>query len=58
MVEFSEDQQSAALRLTGICLVSYVLVVVLIPVVARRMPAKLTGKDLCKRGTPAGDIPM
>lgn len=45
-------------RLVGISVVSYAAVVMLIPVVAKRMPAKLTGKDLCKRGTPEGDIPI
>jgi hypothetical protein len=46
------------LQLTAIGAVSYAAVALLIPVVGRRMPAKLSGKDLCKRGTPAGDIPM
>ncbi|OQS06115.1 UDP-N-acetylglucosamine-dolichyl-phosphate N-acetylglucosaminephosphotransferase [Thraustotheca clavata] len=30
----------------------------LIPLIKTRLPAKLTGKDLCKRGTPAGDVPI
>ncbi|RLN37908.1 hypothetical protein BBJ28_00005243 [Nothophytophthora sp. Chile5] len=46
------------LPLTVVGIASYVAVALLIPVVGRRMPAKLSGKDLCKRGTPAGDIPM
>ncbi|KAF1784463.1 Histidine phosphatase superfamily [Phytophthora cactorum] len=46
------------LQLMLVGVVSYVAVVLLIPVVGRRMPAKLSGKDLCKRGTPAGDIPI
>ncbi|KDO33306.1 hypothetical protein SPRG_02115 [Saprolegnia parasitica CBS 223.65] len=36
----------------------YVAVAVLIEKVKTKLPAKLTGKDLCKRGTPAGDVPI
>uniref|UniRef100_A0AAV1UB98 UDP-N-acetylglucosamine--dolichyl-phosphate N-acetylglucosaminephosphotransferase n=1 Tax=Peronospora matthiolae TaxID=2874970 RepID=A0AAV1UB98_9STRA len=46
------------LRLSLIAIVSYLSVVFLIPIVSRHLPAKLSGKDLCKRGTPAGDIPI
>ncbi|RLN48631.1 hypothetical protein BBJ28_00004714 [Nothophytophthora sp. Chile5] len=46
------------LQLTVVGIASYAAVALLIPVVGRRMPAKLSGKDLCKRGTPAGDIPI
>ncbi|OQR92571.1 UDP-N-acetylglucosamine-dolichyl-phosphate N-acetylglucosaminephosphotransferase [Achlya hypogyna] len=37
---------------------SAVAVTVAIDHVKSRLPPKLTGKDLCKRGTPAGDIPI
>jgi len=50
--------RSHLLPLAGVGALSYAAVVLLIPRVAPRMPAKLSGKDLCKRGTPAGDIPM
>lgn len=50
--------QSHLLPLVGVSALSYVAVAFLIPRVAPKMPAKLSGKDLCKRGTPAGDIPM
>ncbi|RQM27714.1 hypothetical protein B5M09_002428 [Aphanomyces astaci] len=38
--------------------VGYGAVVVLIGAVKNHLPAKLSGKDLCKKGTPAGEIPM
>ncbi|GLD98235.1 hypothetical protein PINS_up006932 [Pythium insidiosum] len=53
-----EQLQTYLPALVGISVASYAAVALLIPVVARRMPGKLTGKDLCKRGTPAGEIPM
>ena len=46
------------LHVTSIAMASYVAVAVLIPLVGRRLPVTLSGKDLCKRGTPAGDVPM
>ncbi|CAH0474006.1 unnamed protein product [Peronospora belbahrii] len=42
----------------GINILSYITVSLLIPIIGRLMPVKLSGKDLCKRGTPAGDIPI
>jgi hypothetical protein len=57
-MEISGDLPAALAPLAAICVVSYAAAALLIPVVAQRMPGKLTGKDLCKRGTPAGDIPM
>ncbi|KAJ0407165.1 hypothetical protein P43SY_001123 [Pythium insidiosum] len=53
-----EPLQAYLPALVGICVASYAAVALLIPVIARRMPGKLTGKDLCKRGTPAGGIPI
>lgn len=50
--------QSHLLPLVGVSALGYAAVALLIPRVAPLMPAKLSGKDLCKRGTPAGDIPM
>ncbi|RMX63117.1 hypothetical protein KXD40_007149 [Peronospora effusa] len=52
------ENMNYLLHLTGIGVVSYVTVALLIPLIGRRMPAKLSGKDLCKRGTPAGDLPI
>jgi hypothetical protein len=58
LVPLPAELKMYLLQLTAIGAVSYAAVALLIPVVGRRMPAKLSGKDLCKRGTPAGDIPM
>ncbi|KAI9918300.1 hypothetical protein PsorP6_011278 [Peronosclerospora sorghi] len=58
LVEFPAELNLSLLRLTLIGIVSYITVVILIPRVGPRLPAKLSGKDLCKRGTPAGDVPI
>ncbi|KAF0696242.1 Aste57867_13000 [Aphanomyces stellatus] len=44
--------------LVGASAAGYAAVVGLIGAVKGYMPPKLTGKDLCKKGTPAGDIPI
>ncbi|CAK5236107.1 unnamed protein product [Aphanomyces euteiches] len=44
--------------LGGASVAGYVAVVFLIGIVKNHLPPKLTGKDLCKEGTPAGDIPI
>ncbi|CCI49482.1 unnamed protein product [Albugo candida] len=36
--------------------ISYLAVILLIPPIAARLSLKLAGKDLCKKGTPSGDI--
>nr|CCA20633.1 UDPNacetylglucosaminedolichylphosphate Nacetylglucosaminephosphotransferase putative [Albugo laibachii Nc14] len=36
--------------------ISYFAVVLMIPPIALRLSSKLAGKDLCKKGTPSGDI--
>ena len=57
--ELPSDLPTYLLRLSLIAAASYTAVVLLIPVVCRHvLPVQLSGKDLCKRGTPAGDIPM
>ncbi|CAI5741760.1 unnamed protein product [Hyaloperonospora brassicae] len=57
--ELPSDLPTYLLRLSLIAAPSYTAVVLLIPVVCRHvLPAWLSGKDLCKRGTPAGDIPI
>ncbi|CCI49483.1 unnamed protein product [Albugo candida] len=38
--------------------ISYLAVILLIPPIAARLSLKLAGKDLCKKGTPSGDIAM
>lgn len=57
-MEFPLELQAYLVKLVGIGVVSYAAVVLLIPIASRWLPAKLSGKDLCKKGTPAGDIPM
>lgn len=57
-MELPRDLQTYLAKLVGVCVVSYAAVALLIPVVSKWLPAKLSGKDLCKRGTLAGDIPM
>ena len=57
-VDLSPEVQMYTLKVLGVCLASYIAVVALIPIVKTRLPPSLCGKDLCKKGTPAGDIPM
>lgn len=52
------ELQTYLMTLVGVSVVSYAAVALLIPMAFKWLPAKLSGKDLCKRGTPAGDIPM
>lgn len=42
----------------SIAVCGYVLVRKTIPLIQIRMPSILTGKDMCKKGTPEGDIPI
>lgn len=58
LLERPADLQVYLAKLVAIGVLSYVAVVLLIPILAKFLPAKLSGKDLCKKGTPAGDIPM
>lgn len=58
LLERQADLQVYLAKLVAIGVLSYVAVVLLIPTLAKFLPAKLSGKDLCKKGTPAGDIPM
>jgi hypothetical protein len=46
------------LKLLIVSFMSYLVVILLIPRIKWRLPSSLCGKDLCKKGTPAGDIPM
>jgi UDP-N-acetylglucosamine--dolichyl-phosphate N-acetylglucosaminephosphotransferase len=57
-LEIPPALQTYLVKLVGVGVVSYAAVVLLIPLASKWLPAKLSGKDLCKRGTPAGDIPM
>uniref|UniRef100_K3WNH1 UDP-N-acetylglucosamine--dolichyl-phosphate N-acetylglucosaminephosphotransferase n=1 Tax=Globisporangium ultimum (strain ATCC 200006 / CBS 805.95 / DAOM BR144) TaxID=431595 RepID=K3WNH1_GLOUD len=57
-LEIPPALQTYLVKLVGVGVVSYAAVVLLIPLASKWLPAKLSGKDLCKRGTPAGDIPI
>lgn len=58
LLERPAELQVYLAKLMAIGVLSYVAVVLLIPILSKFLPAKLSGKDLCKKGTPAGDIPM
>ena len=55
------DDLQVKLQLTYVFLLAiggYILTVFTIPMIQSKMPALLTGKDLCKKGTERGDIPV
>jgi hypothetical protein len=60
-LSFDESRKDIRKQLVSSTLLSaggFALAHTMIPYAMKKMPAILTGKDLCKKGTPLGDTPV